>query len=116
MRTARAAAVRRPFPSPSIRARASRCRVRSIAAGRRRTGTCRVREMRRPSEGLAHRALALVERLVACGRGNCRSIRVITQRLLGLNANSSPLLLRFLSRADELVANVQDHSIIQYSV
>ena len=31
-------------------------------------------------------------------------------------ANSSPLLLRFLSRADELVANVQDQSIIQYSV
>jgi len=51
MRTARAAAVRRPFLSPSIRARASRCRVRSTAAGRRRTGTCRVREMRRPSEG-----------------------------------------------------------------
>ena len=37
--------------------------------------------------------------------------------ILGYNdANSSPLLLRFLSRADELVANVQDHSIIQYSV
>lgn len=36
---------------------------------------------------------------------------------LGYNeANSSHLLLRFLSRADELVANVQDQSIIRYSV
>jgi LysR family hca operon transcriptional activator len=36
---------------------------------------------------------------------------------LGYNeANSSPLLLRFLSRTDELVANVQDQSIIRYSV
>ncbi|TPG05063.1 LysR family transcriptional regulator [Rhodanobacter glycinis] len=32
------------------------------------------------------------------------------------NANSSPLLLRFLSRADELVASVQNHSIIRYVV
>jgi LysR family hca operon transcriptional activator len=31
------------------------------------------------------------------------------------NANSSPLLLRFLSRADELAANVQDQSIIRYA-
>lgn len=36
---------------------------------------------------------------------------------LGYNdANSSPLLLRFLSRADELVASVQDQSIIRYSI
>jgi LysR family hca operon transcriptional activator len=35
---------------------------------------------------------------------------------LGYNeANSSPLLLRLLSRADELVANVQDQSIIRYA-
>jgi LysR family hca operon transcriptional activator len=35
---------------------------------------------------------------------------------LGFNeANSSPLLRRFLSRADELVANVQDQSIIRYA-
>jgi len=34
---------------------------------------------------------------------------------LGYNAaNSSPLLRRLLSRADELVANVQNHSIIRY--
>jgi LysR family hca operon transcriptional activator len=34
---------------------------------------------------------------------------------LGYNeANSSPLLRRLLSRADELVANVQDRSIIRY--
>jgi LysR family hca operon transcriptional activator len=34
---------------------------------------------------------------------------------LGYNeANSSPLLARFLSRADELVANVQNQSIIRY--
>jgi LysR family transcriptional regulator, hca operon transcriptional activator len=34
---------------------------------------------------------------------------------LGYNkANSSPLLSRLLSRADELVANVQNHSIIRY--
>jgi len=32
------------------------------------------------------------------------------------NANSSPLLNRFLSRADELVATVQDQSIIRYAV
>jgi LysR family hca operon transcriptional activator len=32
------------------------------------------------------------------------------------NANSSPLLLRFLSRADELVANVEGQSIIRYAV
>ncbi|CAN7792662.1 LysR family transcriptional regulator [Caballeronia sp. LjRoot34] len=32
------------------------------------------------------------------------------------NANTSPLLLRLLSRADELVANVQDQSIIRYAV
>jgi LysR family hca operon transcriptional activator len=31
-------------------------------------------------------------------------------------ANPSPLLLRFLSRADELVANVQDQSIVRYAV
>jgi len=36
---------------------------------------------------------------------------------LGYNdANSSPLLLRLLSRADELVASVQDQSIIRYSI
>jgi LysR family hca operon transcriptional activator len=35
---------------------------------------------------------------------------------LGYNeANSSPLLRRFLSRADELVANVQNQSIIRYA-
>jgi LysR family hca operon transcriptional activator len=35
---------------------------------------------------------------------------------LGFNeANSSPLLRRFLSRADELVANVQNQSIIRYA-
>jgi len=35
---------------------------------------------------------------------------------LGYNeANSSPLLRRLLSRADELVANVQNHSIIRYA-
>jgi LysR family hca operon transcriptional activator len=35
---------------------------------------------------------------------------------LGYNeANSSPLLQRFLSRADELVANVQNQSIIRYA-
>lgn len=35
---------------------------------------------------------------------------------LGYNkANSSPLLHRFLARADELVANVQDQSIIRYA-
>ncbi|MEO6783201.1 MAG: LysR substrate-binding domain-containing protein, partial [Bradyrhizobium sp.] len=34
---------------------------------------------------------------------------------LGYNqANSSPLLRRLLSRADELIANVQDQSIIRY--
>ncbi|BCF92136.1 LysR family transcriptional regulator [Paraburkholderia sp. PGU16] len=32
------------------------------------------------------------------------------------NANTTPLLLRLLSRADELVANVQDQSIIRYAV
>ncbi|MBB5402592.1 LysR family transcriptional regulator [Paraburkholderia youngii] len=32
------------------------------------------------------------------------------------NANTNPLLLRLLSRADELVANVQDQSIIRYAV
>jgi LysR family hca operon transcriptional activator len=32
------------------------------------------------------------------------------------NANTNPLLLRLLSRADELVANVQDRSIIRYAV
>jgi len=32
------------------------------------------------------------------------------------DANTNPLLLRLLSRADELVANVQDHSIIRYAV
>lgn len=31
-------------------------------------------------------------------------------------ANTSPLLQRFLSRADELVANVQDQSIVRYPV
>ena len=36
---------------------------------------------------------------------------------LGYNdANSSPLLRRFLSRAEELVASVQDQSIIRYSI
>lgn len=36
---------------------------------------------------------------------------------LGYNdANSSPLLRRFLSRADELVGNVQNQSIIRYAV
>jgi LysR family hca operon transcriptional activator len=30
--------------------------------------------------------------------------------------NSSPLLHRFLSRADELVANVEGQSVIQYAV
>ena len=36
---------------------------------------------------------------------------------LGYNsANTSPLLLRFLSRADELVADVEDQSIIRYAV
>jgi LysR family hca operon transcriptional activator len=35
---------------------------------------------------------------------------------LGYNqANSSPLLLRLLSRADELVANVKNQSIIRYA-
>lgn len=35
---------------------------------------------------------------------------------LGYNeANSSPLLRRFLARADELVANVQNQSIIRYA-
>jgi LysR family hca operon transcriptional activator len=35
--------------------------------------------------------------------------------MLGYNkANSSPLLKRFLSRADELVANVQKQSILRY--
>ncbi|WNC94958.1 LysR family transcriptional regulator [Paraburkholderia sp. FT54] len=32
------------------------------------------------------------------------------------NANTTPLLLRLVSRADELVANVQDQSIIRYAV
>jgi LysR family transcriptional regulator, hca operon transcriptional activator len=32
------------------------------------------------------------------------------------NANTNPLLLRLLSRADELVANVQDQSIIRYAI
>ncbi|EUC19080.1 LysR substrate-binding domain-containing protein [Paraburkholderia hospita] len=32
------------------------------------------------------------------------------------NANTTPLLLRLLSRADESVANVQDQSIIRYAV
>ena len=32
------------------------------------------------------------------------------------NANASPLLRRFLSRADEMVANVQDQSIIHYAM
>jgi LysR family hca operon transcriptional activator len=32
------------------------------------------------------------------------------------NTNTTPLLLRLLSRADELVANVQDQSIIRYVV
>jgi LysR family hca operon transcriptional activator len=32
------------------------------------------------------------------------------------HANSSPLLLRFLSRADELVANVENQSIVRYAV
>lgn len=32
------------------------------------------------------------------------------------NANTTPLLLRLLSRADELVADVQDQSIIRYAV
>ena len=32
------------------------------------------------------------------------------------DANANPLLLRLLSRADELVANVQDQSIIRYAV
>src|SRR3954470_20610222 len=36
---------------------------------------------------------------------------------LGYNdANSSPLLLRFLSRADELVASVQDQSVSRYAL
>jgi DNA-binding transcriptional LysR family regulator len=36
---------------------------------------------------------------------------------LGYNhANTNPLLLRLLSRADELVENVQDQSIIRYAV
>jgi LysR family hca operon transcriptional activator len=35
---------------------------------------------------------------------------------LGYNdSNSSPLLRRFLSRSDELVANVQNQSIIRYA-
>jgi LysR family transcriptional regulator, hca operon transcriptional activator len=35
--------------------------------------------------------------------------------MLGYNkANASPLLKRFLSRADELVANVQKQSILRY--
>lgn len=32
------------------------------------------------------------------------------------NANTTPLLLRLLSRADELIANVQDQSIIRYAI
>ena len=32
------------------------------------------------------------------------------------SANTNPLLLRLLSRADELVANVQDQSIIRYAI
>jgi hypothetical protein len=32
------------------------------------------------------------------------------------NANTTPLLLRLLSRADELIANVQNQSIIRYAV
>jgi LysR family hca operon transcriptional activator len=37
--------------------------------------------------------------------------------VLGYNdANTNPLLLRLLSRADELVASVQDQSIIRYAV
>jgi len=32
------------------------------------------------------------------------------------NANTNPLLLRLLSRADELIAKVQDQSIIRYAV
>ncbi len=37
--------------------------------------------------------------------------------VLGYNdANTNPLLLRLLSRADELVANVQEQSIIRYVV
>jgi LysR family hca operon transcriptional activator len=35
---------------------------------------------------------------------------------LGYNeANSSPLLRRFLSRADEMVASVENQSIIRYA-